>query len=323
VCAARTGIGDDVLAGLAELSIDGLGDSDARALLLDNVHGPLDAAVCDQIITESHGNPLALLELPRTWNAADLAGGFGPPGSHPVAGKMEQSYARRLLQLPSETRLLVLATAAEPLGDPVLLLRAAQILRTDIAAADPAVGAGLLKIGGRVELAHPLVRSAAYRSAAADDRHRVHRALADVTDPRRIRTAVPGTARATPGPGEEVAAELGRSAGRAQARGGLAAAAAFLQRAVALTIDPARRAGRALAAAQASLQAGAFDAALGLLTTAEAGPPARFRRRLSPAARCRPARQRPALRQRLAQTRESPGPHHRLVSMTLPRGIFA
>ena len=246
--------------------------------------------------------PLALLELPRTWNVADLAGGFGLPDSQPVASKIEQSYVRRLRLLPSDTRLLVLAAAAEPLGDPLLLHRAAETLGVDMAAADPAVDAGLLKIGGRVEFAHPLVRSAAYRSAAAEDRHRVHRALAEATDPETDpdRRAW-HRARATPGPGEEVAAELERSAGRAQARGGVAAAAAFLQRAVALTVDPARRAERALAAAQASFQAGAFDAALGLLATAEAGParrvpartggpPARPRRlRLGPRQRCSPA----------------------------------
>jgi DNA-binding CsgD family transcriptional regulator len=279
VCAARTGVGDDVLAGLPELPIHGLGDSDARALLLDNVPGPLDAAVCDQIVTESHGNPLALLELPRTWDASKLAGGFGLPGSQPLVSKIEQSYARRLLQLPSDTRLLVLAAAAEPLGDPVLLHRAAETLGVDMAAVSPAVDAGLLQVGGRVEFAHPLVRSAAYRAAAAEDRHRVHRALAEATDaetdPDRRAWHL---AQATPGPGEEVAAELERSAGRAQARGGVAAAAAFLQRSVALTVDPARRAERALAAAQATLQAGAFDAALGLLATAEAGPLDDFQR---------------------------------------------
>ena len=242
-----------------------LGDSDARALLLANVPGPLDAAVCDQIVTESHGNPLALLELPRTWNVADLAGGFGLPSSQPVAGRIEQSYVRRLQLLPSDTQLLVLTAAAEPLGDPVLLHRAAGMLGIDIAAAGPAQDGGLLELGGRVEFAHPLVRSAAYRSAAADDRHRVHRALADATvaetDPDRRAWH---RARATPGPDEEVAAELERSAGRAQARGGVAAAAAFLQRSAELTVDPARRAERALAAAQASFQAGAFDAALEL-----------------------------------------------------------
>ena len=264
VCAARTGVGDDVLAGLPALPVPGLGDSDARALLLANVPGPLDAAVCDQIIKESHGNPLALLELPRTWNVAGLAGGFGLPSSQPVAGRIEQSYVRRLQLLPSDTQLLVLTAAAEPLGDPVLLHRAAGTLGIDIAAAGPAQDGGLLALGGRVEFAHPLVRSAAYRSAAADDRHRVHRALADATvaetDPDRRAWH---RARATPGPDEEAAAELERSAGRAQARGGVAAAAAFLQRSVELTVDPARRAERALAAARASFQAGAFEAALG------------------------------------------------------------
>jgi DNA-binding CsgD family transcriptional regulator len=279
VCAARTGIGDDILGGLPELAIGGLGDGDARALLMDNLYGPLDAAVCEQIITESHGNPLALLELPRTWNTADLAGGFGLPGSQPVVGKIEQSYTRRLRGLPSDTRLLVLAAAAEPLGDPVLLHRAAGLLGLELAVAGPAVDAGLLEIGGRVEFAHPLARSAAYRAATAEARHRVHRALAEATDPltdpdRRAWHL----ARAAPGPGEAVAAELEHSAGRAQARGGVAAAAAFLQRAVALTVDPARRAERALAAAQASFQAGAFDAALGLLATAEAGPMDDFQR---------------------------------------------
>ena len=279
VCAARTGVGDDVLAGLPELPVPGLGDSDARALLLANVPGPLDAAVCDQIIKESHGNPLALLELPRTWNVAGLAGGFGLPGRHPVAGKIEQSYIRRLQLLPSDTRLLVLAAAAEPLGDPVLLHRAAGTLGIDLAAAGPAQDGGLLELGGRVEFAHPLVRSAAYRSAAADDRHRVHRALADATvaetDPDRRAWH---RARATPGPDEEAAAELERSAGRAQARGGVAAAAAFLQRSAELTADPARRAERALAAAQASFQAGAFGAALALLATAETGAFDEFQR---------------------------------------------
>jgi DNA-binding CsgD family transcriptional regulator/tetratricopeptide (TPR) repeat protein len=273
VCAARTGIGDDVLAGLPELSIRGLGDGDARALLLANVPGPIDAAVCDQIVKESHGNPLALLELPRTWNVAGLAGGFGFPSSQLVAGRIEQSYVRRLQLLPSDTQLLVLMAAAEPLGDPVLLYRAAGTLGIDLAAAGPAQDDGLLELGGRVEFAHPLVRSAAYRSAAANDRYRVHRALADATvaetDPDRRAWH---RARATPGPDEEIAAELERSAGRAQARGGVAAGAAFLQRSVALTVDPARRAERALAAAQASFQAGAFEAALGLLATAEAGP---------------------------------------------------
>jgi len=273
VCAARGAAGDDVLAGLPELSIFGLAESDARSLLLNSLHGPLDAAVCDRIITESHGNPLVLLELPRTWNAADLAGGFGLPGRSPMVSKIEQSYARRLVELPSDTQLLVLTAAAEPLGDALLLHRAAEILELDIAAAAPAMDAGLLKVGGRVEFAQPLIRSAAYCSADPVNRQRAHRALAEATDaatdPDR-RAWHLGAAAA--GPDEQAAIALELSAGRAQARGGLAAAAAFLRRAVALTCDRTRRTDRALAAAEASLQAGGFDVARGLLATAELGP---------------------------------------------------
>jgi DNA-binding CsgD family transcriptional regulator len=272
VVAARTGIGDGVLTGLPELHVGALGESDALALLLANLQGPLDAAVCERIVAESHGNPLALLELPRTWSVAELAGGFGLPDSLPVAGRIEESYLRRLRLLPSDTQLLVLAAAAEPVGDPVLFRRAAQTLEIDMAAVEAAAEAGLLSVGRRVEFAHPLVRSSTYRSAAEHDRHRVHRALGDATDaetdPDRRAWH---RAQATPGPDEEVAAELERSAGRAQARGGVAATAAFRQRAVALTQDPLRRAERALAAAEASLQAGAFDDALRLIATAEAG----------------------------------------------------
>jgi hypothetical protein len=273
VGAARRSLGDHVLAGLPELAVEGLGDGDARALLLENVHGPLDAAVRDQIIAESHGNPLALLELPRAWNATALAGGFGLPEHHQLVGKIEQSFVQRLHQLPSETQLLVLVAAAEPLGDRVLLHRAAELLGVDIAAADSAVEAGLLKVGARVEFIHPLARSAAYRSADTDDRHRVHGALAEATHPETDpdRRAW-HRARATSGTDEDVAAELERSADRAQSRGGLAATASFLGRATALTAEPSRRAQRALAAAEASLHAGAFDAALEQLATAETGP---------------------------------------------------
>ena len=275
VCAARTRtrIGDDVLAGLPSLAVGGLGEDDSRALLQRSVHGPLDPAVRDQVITESHGNPLALLELPRTWRAGRLAGGFGLPEGQPVAGKIEQSYVRRLLEFRSDTQMLALAAAAEPLGDPVLLHRAAATLGLDLASAEPAEDAGLLHVGGRVEFAHPLVRSAIYRAATTADRHRVHRALAEATDaesdPDRRAWH---RARATPGPDEEVAAELERSAGRAQARGGLAAAAAFLTRATELTPVPATRVRRALGAAAADMEAGAFDAARAQLTIAAAGP---------------------------------------------------
>jgi DNA-binding CsgD family transcriptional regulator len=273
VCAARTEVGSEALSGLPELSLTGLDDRDARALLLENLQGPLDAAVCDQIVSESHGNPLALLELPRTWNVADLAGGFGLPARNPVTSKIEQSYAKRLQLLPTKTQLLVLAAAAEPLGDPILLHHAVEILGVGMAAAVPAVDAGLLDVSGRVEFAHPLVRSAAYRSAAADDRQRVHRALAEATDPERDPDRCAWhRARAAPAPDENVAAELERSAGRAQARGGIAAAAAFLERASALSPDSAKRAQRALRAAEAKQLAGAPQAASTLLAIAMDGP---------------------------------------------------
>ena len=137
----------------------------------------------------------------------------------------------------------------------------------------PAVEAGLLDVRGRIEFAHPLVRSAAYGSATDDDRQRVHRALAEATDPekdadRRAWHRARGTSR----PDEEVAAELERSAGRAQARGGVAAAAAFLERAAALSPDPAKRARRSLAAAEAKQLAGVPQAASKLLVTAADGP---------------------------------------------------
>ena len=138
--------------------------------------------------------------------------------------------------------------------------------------AEPAVEAGLVEFGSRVRFRHPLVRSTVYRTALPQERQEVHAALAEVTDPQLDpdRRAW-HRAHAAPGPDEDVAAELERSADRAQARGGLAAAAAFLERATMLTLEPARRTERALAAASADLQAGAFDAVRQLLSVAEAG----------------------------------------------------
>ena len=273
VCAARTVADADVLPGLPELRVAGLGTADARALLLSNLKVPFDTTVCDRIVAESHGNPLALLELPRTWHITDLAGGFGLPTRQHVAGKIEMSYATRLAALPASTQLLVLTAAAEPLGDPLLLHRAGEILGFDLADSVAAVDAGLLDISRTVSFAHPLARSAAYGSAADEDRHRVHRALADATDSERdADRRAWHRARGALGPDEAVAAELERSAERAQARGGLAAAAAFLERAAALSPDPARRARRALAAAEAKQVAGDPEAASALVETAASGP---------------------------------------------------
>jgi DNA-binding CsgD family transcriptional regulator len=261
------------LAGLPELRVGGLGEGDARALLDSVLIGPLDARVRDRIVAETHGNPLALLELPRGLTPAQLAGGFGLPGVIPLSGRIEESFRRRVDALPAETRRLVLLAAAEPAGDPVLVWRAAGRLGIGAEAATPAVEAGLIEFGARARFRHPLVRSAAYRSASLQERQDVHRALAEVTDPQLDpdRRAW-HRAQAAPGPDESVAAELERSAGRAEARGGLAAAAAFLERAAMLTRESARRVQRLLAAAGAQRDAGALDAALGLLVAVEAGP---------------------------------------------------
>jgi len=258
------------LAGLPELEVAGLEDDDARALLDSALTGPLDAQVRDLIVAETGGNPLALLELPRGLGTAELAGGFGLPGAVPLTGRIEDSFTRQLGALPEQSRRLLQLAAADPSGDRALVWRAALRLGIPSQAADPASESGLAEFGGRVQFRHPLVRSAAYRSASLSTRRQLHAVLAEVTDPQTDpdRRAW-HHAQATAGPDEEVAVELERSAGRAQARGGMAAAAAFLQRAALLTADPARHAERTLTAAQASVEAGAFDAALELLATAE------------------------------------------------------
>jgi DNA-binding CsgD family transcriptional regulator len=261
----------DELEGLPALVVEGLRNGDARALLGSVLRVPLDERVRERLVAETRGNPLALLELPRGLTPAELAGGFGLPDAPGLSGRIEDSFRRRLARLAAETQRLLLVAAAEPVGDPVLVWRAAGRLGIGVQAA--ADTDGLLAIGASVTFRHPLVRSAVYRAASPEDRRVVHRALADATDPevdpdRRAWHL----AQTTPGFDEEIASELERSAGRAQARGGLAATAAFLERASALTPEPSRRASRALAAAQTKHQAGAFDAALRLIAIAEAGP---------------------------------------------------
>jgi DNA-binding CsgD family transcriptional regulator len=262
---------DEHSAGLPELVVEGLDEGDARALLDSVITGPLDARVRDQIVTEARGNPLALLELPRSVTPAELAGGFGLPSAVPLSGRIEESFRRRLDALPADSRRLLQLAAADPLGRPSLLWDAAERLAIGADAATPAVEAGLIEFGPRVQFRHPLVRSAAYRSASRHERRDVHRALAEATDPEidPDRHAW-HRAEAASGPDPDVAADLERSAGRAQARGGLAAAAAFLERAAVLTPDPACRARRLLAAVGAKRDAGALDAALGLLRALEA-----------------------------------------------------
>jgi DNA-binding CsgD family transcriptional regulator len=273
VFAVREGAGEPHLEGLAELVVGGLEDRDAQALLEAVVAGPLDERVRDRIVSETRGNPLALLELPRGRTPAQLAGGFGLNGGPALSGRIEESFRQRLAELPPSARLLLLVAAAEPVGDPLLVWTAAAALGLDAGVAAPATGTGLVELGAQVRFGHPLVRSAVYSGATPEDRRRVHQALAEATDanvdPDRRAWH---RAQATGGLDEDVAGELERSAGRARARGGLAAGAAFHERAAELTPDPKRRAQRALAAAQSKHQAGALDAALRLLAIAQAGP---------------------------------------------------
>lgn len=261
--------------GLPELVLRGLAGRDAAALLESAVTGTLDPRVRDRILAESHGNPLALLELPRGLSAAELAFGSvtDARGTTPLVHRLEQKFVRQAESLPRPSRHLLLAAAAEPVGDVCLLWRAAARLGIGTGAATAAEAAGLIELHDGVRFRHPLVRSAVYRSATPADRRAVHRALAEVTD------AETGWerkawhhARAAVGPDEAVAAELERSAARALSHGGIAAAAALLDQAAALTPDPARRVQRLLQGATAKVHAGAFPDALALLATAEEGP---------------------------------------------------
>ena len=262
----------DALAGLPELRVEPLGRRDARTLLESVLPAPMDERVLDRIVVETRGNPLALLELPRWLTPTELAGGFGLPVAVPLSASIEESFTRRLAVLPGDARRLLLVAAADPIGDTALVWRAARQLGIPESAAEVVEAEGLLELGARVVFRHPLVRSAVYRAAGLKERRTVHRALAEATDPevdpdRRAWHR----AHAASMPDEDVAAELERSAGRAQARGGLAAVAAFLERAAALTPEPTHRAQRLLAAAGAKRDAGDLEAALGLLADVQAG----------------------------------------------------
>jgi DNA-binding CsgD family transcriptional regulator len=262
----------DETAGLPELVLEGLRGADARALLASVIPGRLDERIADELLAETRGNPLALLELPRGLTAAQLAGGFGLPAALSLSGRIEESFKERMEALPADTQRLLLVAAADPTGDPALFWLAAEQLRIAGSALEPAESVGLIRLDSRVRFRHPLARSAVYRAAAPEDRRRAHRVLAEATnariDPDRRAWHL---AQAATGPDEEVAADLERAAGRAQARGGLAAAAAFLERAAALTPELSRRGERALAAAQAAYEAGALGDALALLGTAAIG----------------------------------------------------
>src|SRR5437763_6675207 len=263
----------DELANLPELEVGGLLRDDARALLGATVWLRLDERVSDRIVAETHGNPLALLELPRGLTARQLAGAFGLVEAQGLAGRIEESFVRRVEALSDDARRLLLIAAAEPVGDPLLLLAASERLGIALSATDAETDA-LLALGERVTFRHPLVRSAVYRTATREQRREVHLALAEATD----RTVDPDRrawhlATAAAGPSEPVAAALEQSAGRAQQQRGLPAAAGFPQRSVVLSGDPEQRVRRVLAAAEASLHAGMFEGALELLALAEASTP--------------------------------------------------
>jgi DNA-binding CsgD family transcriptional regulator len=259
--------------GLPELLLRGLAEEDARTLLMRAVPGRLDDRVRDRILAETRGNPLALLDLPRSMSAAELGGGFELLAPRDLPRHLEDHYLQRAGELPEPTQRLLMLAAAEPIGDATLVWRAAHGLGIERSSLAPAEDAQLVEVGARVRFRHPLVRSAVYRAAHLSERRTAHRALAEATDPdtdpdRRAWHR----AHAAVGVDEAVAAELERSADRAQARGGAAAAAAFLAHAAELTPDPAERGRRALVAAQAKFDAAAADAALELLATAELAP---------------------------------------------------
>jgi len=271
--AIREPFAPDELARLPELGVAGLSDADARELLGAAVGGPLDDRVRARFLAEARGNPLALLELPRALSPGGLAGGFGPPGGVPLQSQIEASFLRRVVDLPEPTQQLILLAAAEPTGDPALFSAAAAQLGIPMDAVAPAMSDGMLEIGMLVAFCHPLLRSAIYGAATGDDRRAAHRVLAAVTDARADPDRrVWHLAQAALGPDAEVADELERSAGSAQARGGVAATAAFLQRSAMLTLDPATQARRSLQAAATKQLAGAPEEALGLLTAAGDGP---------------------------------------------------
>lgn len=253
--------------------LEGLDDSNARMLLGESVRSPLDNAVRERILAEARGNPLALLELPRSTKPMEWAGGFESPGVPSVPRRVEETFRRRSAGLTADAQMLLLVAAADPTGDALLLWRALEELNIDRAAATPVEASGLLEIGARVWFRHPLVRSAVYRAAVPADRRRAHEALANATDvqvdPDRRAWH---RAQAVSGTDEGAAIELERSAARTLARGGVAAAAAFLQRAAEITPEAASRARRTLQAAHARHDAGGFEAALELLRIASAGP---------------------------------------------------
>ncbi|MCW2767469.1 MAG: LuxR family transcriptional regulator [Nocardioides sp.] len=260
----------DELLGLSDVQVERLSPAEARLLIDRLIPGAFDEEVRARIVSETEGNPVAIAELLSGVRPEDFAGGFGPPDAISLPAVLKETFLHRVEQLPNDVRRVLVVAAAEPLGRPGLLWRATEVLGLAPAAIDRAEEEGLLRLGTTVRFSHPAMRSAVYRTAPPAERRQAHRALAEATDPlvdpeRRAWHR----GEATSDPDEEVAAELERAADPARVRGGLAAAAALLDRAAALTPHPARRSERLLAAGQAKFSVGAIDEALALVARAD------------------------------------------------------
>jgi hypothetical protein len=293
------------LAGLPELEVRGLDDEDAHELLASVVRFLLDERVRDRIVDETRGNPLALLELPRGLTATQLASGFGLLSAQALSGRIEESFLRRLEALADDARRLLLLAAADPVGDPLLMWRAAERLGVRAEVVVDAETEGLLTVGERVTFRHPLVRSAMYRSAPVSERRAVHLALAEATD----RELDPDRrawhlGSASPVPNSKITLVLSLSAGHAPMRGALRPVSCG----AGTDGDPARRTDRALAAARAGLHAGARHGARN--ADDGGGQPARraSTRPDRPAARRGRLRAEPGERSSVAGAERSQGP---------------
>lgn len=259
----------DHLAGLPELAVTGLGTDAAGRLLESVVSGALDPGVRDRVIASTGGNPLALIEAARELRADQLSGETSLPEPIPFGRALERVYLREARALPPQTRTLLLTSAADPTSDPNVLWRAGPELGFDAAAAAAAEEHNLLSIRETVRFRHPLIRSAVYYGAPLAERARVHAVLAAVAaDLGDLDLRAWHLAAAATDPDDAVAAELAHAAVRARDRGDWTGSSSLLARSAALTSEPAARAPRLLAAAEASAVAGSPGRAQALLDEA-------------------------------------------------------
>jgi DNA-binding CsgD family transcriptional regulator len=262
---------------LPELALSGLGEREAVALL---EAARLPAAVRDELVRATGGNPLALHELPTALTADQRAGRSPLDLDLPLTEGIERAFLARVLPLGDDARRLLLLAACDDTGDPGTVLRAAQALDIPGEAFDTAEGAGLLLTDGvHLRFRHPLLRSAVYRGASFGERRAAHEALAAALgDDANADRAAWHRAVVAMAPDDAAADALAATADRAQRRGGHAAAARALERAADLDSDTQRRTDHLLGAAAASALAGRHDTAQALLDRAEPGVRDRVRR---------------------------------------------